>query len=132
MPRYQFGFNAGAVWNNFFISAFFQGVGKRDLWPNGPVFIPGWRQSEVWYDHGMDYWTPENPNAYYPRPTNFEEANGRTNSKNFYPQSKYLLNMAYLKIKNLAKPAEGDEAPQRVQREFMPREPREMQAKPEN
>ncbi len=101
-PRYQYGLTLNADWKGFDFSIFFQGVGKRDLWPNGPVFIPGWRQAEVWYDHQMDYWTPDNPNAYYARPTNYEEANSQTNSKNFFPQSRYLLDMSYLKIKNLA------------------------------
>lgn len=99
-PRYQYGLTLNADFKGFDFTVFFQGVGKRDLWPNGPVFIPGWRQAEVWYDHGMDYWTPNNPNAYYPRPTNYNEGVGTRS--NFYPQTKYLLNMSYLKLKNLA------------------------------
>lgn len=98
-PRYTYGLTLNADWKGFDFTVFFQGVGKRDLWPNGPVFIPGWRQAEVWYEHQMDYWTPENQNAYYPRPTNAAE--GNTN-KNFAVQTKYLLDMSYLKIKNLA------------------------------
>ena len=34
-PRYMFGLNLNADWNNFFVSAFFQGVGKRDWYPTG-------------------------------------------------------------------------------------------------
>lgn len=99
-PRYQFGVTISADWKGFDLMAYFQGVGKRDYWPNGPVFIPGWRQAEVWYQHQMDYWTEDNPNAYYPRPTNYNE--GVDGRKNFYPQTKYLLNMSYVKLKNLA------------------------------
>lgn len=99
-PRYQFGVTISADWKGFDLMAYFQGVGKRDYWPNGPVFIPGWRQAEVWYQHQMDYWTEDNPNAYYPRPTNYNE--GIDGRKNFYPQTKYLLNMSYVKLKNLA------------------------------
>jgi len=99
-PRYQFGVTISADWKGFDLMAYFQGVGKRDYWPNGPVFIPGWRQAEVWYQHQMDYWTEDNPNAYYPRPTNYNEGVG--GRKNFYPQTKYLLNMSYVKLKNLA------------------------------
>lgn len=99
-PRYQFGVTISADWKGFDLMAYFQGVGKRDYWPNGPVFIPGWRQAEVWYQHQMDYWTEDNPNAYYPRPTNYNE--GVDGRKNFFPQTKYLLNMSYVKLKNLA------------------------------
>lgn len=99
-PRYQFGFTLSADWKGFDLMVYFQGVGKRELWPNGPVFIPGWRQAEGWYQHGMDYWTEDNPNAYYPRPTNYNEGVG--GRKNFYPQTKYLLDMSYVKLKNLA------------------------------
>ena len=33
LPRYSYGFSLNADWNNFFIGAFFQGVGKQDWWP---------------------------------------------------------------------------------------------------
>ena len=76
---------------------FMQGVGRKNLWPNGPMFVPGYRRSEVWYSHMLDHWTPENTGAYYPRVT------GQTNNEfNFKPQSKYLLNLSYLRMKNMA------------------------------
>ena len=34
-PRYSFGLNLGAKWNNFDISVFFQGVAKRTLFREG-------------------------------------------------------------------------------------------------
>lgn len=97
-PRYQYGLRLGANWKGFDIDVFFQGVGKRDYWASGPIFIPGFRTSEAWYAHQMDYWTPENPNAYYPRPTDQGQSN---DAKNFLPQTKYMLNMAYTRLKNL-------------------------------
>lgn len=97
-PRYQYGLRAGADWLGFDFSFFLQGVGKRDLWANGPVFIPGFRYGEAWYAHQLDYWTPENPNAYYPRPNDQGQSN---DAMNFLPQSKYLLDLSYLRIKNI-------------------------------
>lgn len=38
-------------------------------------------------------WTPENPNAYYPRPTS-------GNNRNQQVQSKYLLDGSYIRLKN--------------------------------
>lgn len=97
-PRYQYGFRLGADWKGIDINVFIQGVGKREMWANGPVVIPGYRPGEGWYAHQLDYWTPENPNAYYPRPTDQAQSNA---TRNFLPQTKYLLDMSYTRIKNL-------------------------------
>ncbi|WP_341842340.1 TonB-dependent receptor [Chitinophaga caseinilytica] len=97
-PRYQYSFRVGADWKGIDLSVFMQGVARRDLWASGPVVIPGYRETEAWYAHQMDYWTPSNPNAFYPRPTNHEQLES---TKNFYRQTKYLLNMSYLRLKNL-------------------------------
>ena len=98
-PRYQYGLRLGADWKGVDLSLFFQGVGKRQLWPSGPIFIPGFNVAEAWYSHQMDYWTPDNPNAYYPRPT---EGGQSESSRNFYRQTRYLLDMSYLRIKNIS------------------------------
>ncbi len=96
-PRYQYGFRIGADFKGFDFNMFFQGVGSRDYWAQGPMFVPGWRTGEAWYAHQLDYWTEENTDAYYPRPTNMAESS----TKNFYPQSKYLLDLSYLRLKNV-------------------------------
>ncbi|RNL87072.1 TonB-dependent receptor [Sinomicrobium pectinilyticum] len=97
-PRYQYSIQLGADWKGFDLNIFMQGVGKRDFWANGPVFIPGFRYGEGWYDHQLDYWTPENPDAYYPRPNDQQQSN---KAMNFYPQTRYLLDMSYLRMKNI-------------------------------
>ena len=100
-PRYQYGLRLGADFKGFDLSLFFQGVGKRDFWANGPLFIPGYRAGEAWYAHQMDYWTPENPNAFYPRPTDQEGSAVANNSRNFLPQTKYMLDLSYMRMKNI-------------------------------
>lgn len=97
-PRYQYGFRVNANWKGFDLSFFIQGVGKRNFNPNTPLVVAGYRPGEAWYQHQLDYWTPENPNAFYPRPTDQSQSN---NTRNFLPQTKYLLNMAYTRLKNL-------------------------------
>lgn len=97
-PRYQYGFRLNADFKGFDFSGFIQGVGKRQDWPSGPMFIPGFQWNEAWYAHQEDYWTPENPNAFYPRPTDQLSNN---HAMNFNVQTKYLLNMAYLRMKNI-------------------------------
>lgn len=97
-PRYQYGIRLGADWKGFDINMYIQGVGSRQQWANGPVVIPGYRPGEGWYAHQLDYWTEENPNAFYPRPTDQLQSNA---TRNFLPQTKYLLNMAYTRLKNI-------------------------------
>ncbi|PWJ57755.1 TonB-linked SusC/RagA family outer membrane protein [Dyadobacter jejuensis] len=97
-PRYQYGVRLGADWKGFDLNAFVQGVGKRDLWAAGSIFIPGNNPSDAMYAHQMDYWTPENLDAYYPRPANTGQSN---NAQNFRIQDRYLLNMAYLRFKSV-------------------------------
>lgn len=97
-PRYQYSIQFGADWKGFDLNVFMQGVGKRDVWGLGPVTQWGYRALDGLYAHQMDYWTPENPDAFYPRPTDMDGAN---NVYNFQPQSKYLLDMSYLRMKNI-------------------------------
>jgi TonB-linked SusC/RagA family outer membrane protein len=104
-PRYQYSFRIGGSWKNIDVDIFFQGVGKREFWGIGDVALPLYRGSDIMYDHQLDYWTPENTNAKYPRPYS-GNATGKiaglgAGGNNFYPQSKYLLNLAYLRLKNL-------------------------------
>ncbi len=97
-PRYQYGLRLNAEWKGVEVGIFIQGVGKRDFWANGPIVIPGYRIGEAWYQHQLDYWTEDNPNAFYPRPTDQAQSN---NTRNFLPQTKYLLNLAYTRLKNV-------------------------------
>ncbi|MCJ8209238.1 TonB-dependent receptor [Mucilaginibacter sp. RS28] len=97
-PRYQYGFRLGADWKGVDINVFFQGVGSRQLWASGSTVFPGFRAAEGWFANQMDYWTPNNPNAFYPRPTDYGASVDRWD---YVPQTRYLLNMAYLRLKNL-------------------------------
>jgi hypothetical protein len=58
-------------------------------------------QVTVFKQH-LDYWTPANPNAYYPAPyTNTGGAIGPFANKSQQISDKYLQNAAYLRLKNL-------------------------------
>ncbi len=96
-PRYQYSFRVGADFKGIDFSVYLQGVGSRDFWATGQMYIPGWRAHEAWYTHQLDYWTPETPNAYYPAPA----AGGEASVFNFQTQSKYLLDLSYLRVKNM-------------------------------
>lgn len=96
-PRYQFGFRIGADWKGFDLSLFFQGVGKRNIWATGNMVLPGFYGSEANFAHTLDYWTPTNTDAFYPRPLNYSQIA----KWNYETNDRYLLNAAYLRMKNL-------------------------------
>lgn len=105
LPRYQYSFRLGSTYKGFDIDVLFQGVGKVNYWGTGDVTIPLYRGGDIMYENQLDYWTETNTNAYYPRPYP-GNANGKISGlllggNNFYPQSKYLLNLAYLRLKNI-------------------------------
>lgn len=105
-PRYQFGINLGADWKGFDFSAFFQGVMKRDYWQDSWLFWGATgdaRKSTCFYDH-LDYWSEDNPGAYYPRPYFGAQPGGGGDkhlNKNQYCQSRYLQSGAYIRLKNV-------------------------------
>ncbi len=104
-PRYQYNARVGGTWRNFDLDVFVQGVGKRDWWGVGNVVLPLYQSLDIVYANQLDYWTPTNQNAKYPTPyanNNAAQIAGiNTGSNNFVPQTKYLLNLAYLRLKNV-------------------------------
>ena len=99
-PRYTFGFNYDLQVGGFDASIFLQGVGKRTMMLRGEL-IEAFHSNYgmTMYEHQLDYWTPQNPDAYYPR-----IANSGTHSieNNFKRGSDMLLyDGAYLRVKNI-------------------------------
>ncbi|TCC94260.1 TonB-dependent receptor [Pedobacter frigiditerrae] len=103
-PRYTYGVSIGADWNNFFFSAFFQGVAQQDWYPSTETEF-FWGQYNRPYNniptfHLGNMWTPENTNAYFPR-TMSRAASSNTNRTLGVAQTKYLQNVAYIRMKNI-------------------------------
>lgn len=101
-PRFMYSFTINADWNNFWFTAFFQGVGKQDWYPSNEAsslwgqynrpygYLPKW--------HIGNYWTEENTDAYLPRYSGYNDT--------FYKgtwaaNTRYLQNVAYIRLKNL-------------------------------
>jgi len=102
-PRYLFGFNLGVTWKGISIAAFFQGVGKQDWWPGIEAggFWGQYNRPYEWMPAYMmkDVWSPEKPNAYYPRYRGYVALSGTRELA--VVQSRYLQNAAYVRLKNL-------------------------------
>ena len=93
-PRFQFGSTLGFDWKGFDFQVFVQGVGKRSFLPNreaiGPLLVT-WKQPLAIH---RDYWTPENPDALFPRPYT-----GGTH--NYRIADKWTMNARYVRLKNI-------------------------------
>jgi TonB-linked SusC/RagA family outer membrane protein len=94
-PRYQYGVSLGVNYKGFDFTAFIQGTGKRDFMLGGTYFWPfAGGEWDVPQDYQLDHWTPQNPDAYYPR-IRFAGGNNQT-------QTKYLQKASYMRMKNLS------------------------------
>lgn len=102
-PRFLYSFNLSGDWNNFFVSAFFQGVGKQDWWPGSEASYFWGMYNRPYNDmpksHLGNIWSEENPNTYFPRLRGYasEEPYAELNLK----QTRYLQNIAYIRMKNI-------------------------------
>ena len=102
-PRYTYGINLGAGWNNIFFSVFFQGVAKQDWWPGSEADY-FWGQYNRPYNNALKsqlgkIWSEDNPNAYFPKLRGYVAQNGQGELAQV--QSKYLQSIAYIRMKNI-------------------------------
>lgn len=96
-PRYTFGFNYTARWNGLDLGLLLQGVGKRSTWIRGEATEAFHNNNEgPVMDFHLDRWTPNNPEATYPRLTVGSESANNAAKSDFWIQ-----NAAYLRVKNI-------------------------------
>lgn len=105
-PKYEYGLRLGADYKGFDCSIFFQGVGKREVWGHGFLAIPGYNSADGAIPQAIagNYWREDRTDAFYPRPYNLAApatTGYRTGAFNMNTQSRYLLDMSYLRIKNI-------------------------------
>jgi hypothetical protein len=102
-PKFPFSLDLSADWKGVDIRAFFQGILKRD-WFSNSYYFWGACPWGIWWSTGLvqqeNYFRGDandpmgqNINSYYPRPL--------FDSKNQQVQTRYLLNAAYMRLKNL-------------------------------
>ena len=122
-PRYRFGFNLDAAWKGIDFSVFLQGIAKMDFYPHHYLFWGPYQQPYAnVYPWNLDYYraTSEpaaerannsaaynnagladaNTNSYFPVLQSWLADNNYGSGLDI-PQTKYLLNAAYLRIKNI-------------------------------
>ncbi len=117
-PRYEYSFRIGGAYKGFDLDLFFQGVGKRDMWFTGAFVTPLARGADATYANQESYnkmifdannnivgYEIDQNNDYpcmFAGSANSGTVSGIAQGRyNFYPQSRYLMNMAYLRLKTL-------------------------------
>jgi TonB-linked SusC/RagA family outer membrane protein len=104
LPRYNYNFHVSADWYGIDFSLYFQGVGRRDWYPNvesttfwGPYSRPYQGFMETTFMNNV--WSEDNPDAYFPRYRAYE-ALGSANSLG-PANTRYMQNIGYLRLKNV-------------------------------
>lgn len=102
LPSLQYSFSATAGYAGFDVAVLFQGTGNHYWYPSG-YSMPFWgpfAEAQVSYlqrDFLQQVWSPENPDAYFPRPM----ANSAISGTLSFANDRYLQNIRYLRFKNL-------------------------------
>ena len=100
-PQYQYGINGSVSYKNFDLSFVIVGVGKQDLWINNTLTFPNqWVSYGALYANETNYWTPNNRDAHYGRIYSIVSEGG-LQAYNQIVQTRFLLNGAYTRIKNV-------------------------------
>lgn len=122
-PRYRFGINLDANWKGFDCSVFIQGIAKMDFYPHHYLFWGPYQQPYAnVYPWNLDYFraTSEdaatrsqhsqsfikagladaNPNSYFPVLQSWLADNNYGSGLDL-PQTKYMQNAAYMRVKNV-------------------------------
>ncbi|MEP2510854.1 MAG: TonB-dependent receptor [Reichenbachiella sp.] len=102
--KYIYAITGNASYKGFDLSFNLTGVAKRDRDIVGDLDFPYISQFDNLFKHQLDYWTPDNQDAFYPRM--YGDINANPGDRGNYGfsqqvQTKYLYSAAYLRIKNI-------------------------------
>jgi len=92
--RYSYGFDVGLNWKGFDFSIMFQGTLKRSFLIATETLAPLNGTANMPWSIHMDRWTPDNPNAFFPRMY-------QTSDHNYKPSDRWTQNGSYIRLKNL-------------------------------
>jgi TonB-linked SusC/RagA family outer membrane protein len=93
IPRYTYGLNMDLGWKGIRLNLFLQGVGKVDGLLNSHYIVPC-QMSGTFKEQHKDYWTPENPDAAFPRFSIIDNNNAMNSTH-------WMKSAAYMRLKNI-------------------------------
>jgi TonB-linked SusC/RagA family outer membrane protein len=94
-PAYNFSLNLGATYKNFTASVLLTGAAGYDIYLDGEAQSP-LRNGFNGYTYQMDYWTPENTGARFPRITD-----GGFNDNNYRYSDFWMRDGRHLRVRNI-------------------------------
>jgi TonB-linked SusC/RagA family outer membrane protein len=94
-PAINFSLNLGAEYKNFALSVLLTGAAGYDLYVDGEAQSP-LRNGFNGYQYQLDYWTPENTGAAYPRVTD-----GGFNDNNYRYSDFWMRDGKHIRFKNI-------------------------------
>lgn len=99
-PHFTYGFNYNLEWKGFDFSMFWQGVGERTMFLRGEMVEPFHANySNTMYKHQLDFWTPTNTDARWPR---LAEQGSNADKNNWgRPADYFMLDAGYIRLKNV-------------------------------
>jgi len=101
IPRYTYSSNISLQYKQFDFSMFIQGVGKRTVQYGGDIAQPNdFFYNSLQYYYGKT-WTPQNPNAQYPRYIAGDLGYDDIRGYDYHTSSLTLENDAYLRFKTI-------------------------------
>jgi len=95
VPRVFYGFYGGVSYKNIGLNFLFQGASRVTQMLSGKVAFPFLTNGTL-YEHQLDYWTPEHPNATLP---NISTIN--SNANNTQTSSFWMKDASYLRLKTV-------------------------------
>lgn len=93
-PLINYGVPMNFSYKGFNLSLLLQGAGKRDLLIDRTFWSYNYLSR---YDYQLDYWTPENTNAKFPRIVSTQAVNGGNNT---LPSEAWAFNGKYIRLKS--------------------------------
>ena len=113
-PRYTLGFTYNVAWKGIDLSIFLQGVLKRDMMVRGELIEPfHFNYGYTMYEHQLDFWTPTNTDARWPRLTDISDPSNQNNYR--MGSDLYMFDGSYLRLKNIQL---GYTLPERISMKF--------------
>jgi len=96
-PRYSFGLNFDVTYKALSLNCFFQGVGKRDYYPQVTNYRWFWPYADAHIERYFitESWSEDNRDAYFYAPSREQSF------KNQQVQTRFLQDASYIRLKNL-------------------------------
>lgn len=93
-PKYTYGLNASVGYANFELNMLFQGAADVNTSLTGPMAEMGDNEGFTHEIYTNNYWTPDRPNARFPRPI-------KGDLHNRISSDMLMLNASYIRLKNI-------------------------------